>query len=179
MAEHNETAKAIDAEARSIEQAQATQKSSDRAGEAMLSRRIEAYNGRVTDLNGRADRLKVEEAQLGESVSRYNVACTNRPYSARDKQLALADYRERKAAANASEPFDAGLKAFDKGQYQEALRLWLPLAEIGRASAQFNIAVMYEQGLGVAKDDVDDIGGNSVHRFNEVGAGDKMHANRA
>jgi hypothetical protein len=155
VAEHNEAAKAIEAEAKSIEQAQAAQKSSDKTGEAMLSRRIEAYNARVADLNSRAERLKAEELQLGKGVSRYNMACANRAYSQRDKQQALTEYRERKAVAGAAEPFDAGLKAFDKGQHQEAFRLWLPLAEMGRAAAQFNIAVMYEQGLGVAKNDIE------------------------
>ena len=51
--------------------------------------------------------------------------------------------------------FQEGLKAFDRGDHAQAFRLWMPLAEQGRAEAQFNIAVMYEQGLGVAKSDVD------------------------
>jgi hypothetical protein len=155
VAEHNEAAKATEAEARSIEQAQAAQQSPDMAGEAMLSRRIAAYNARVVDLKSKADRLKAEEVQLGEGVNRYNMTCANRNYSQRDKQQALTEYRERKAAADAAEPFDAGLKAFDKGQHQEAFRLWLPLAEAGRVSAQFNVAVMYEQGLGMAKNGVE------------------------
>jgi len=51
--------------------------------------------------------------------------------------------------------FQQCLKAFDRGDHAEALRLWMPLAEEGRAEAQFNIAVMYEQGLGVAKNDIE------------------------
>jgi hypothetical protein len=60
----------------------------------------------------------------------------------------------------ASEPasagaFAAGVKAFDQGRHREALALWLPLAEQGMAAAQFNVAVLYEQGLGVTKSDVE------------------------
>jgi hypothetical protein len=51
--------------------------------------------------------------------------------------------------------FAAGVKAFDQGRPQEAFALWLPLAEQGMAAAQFNLAVLYEQGLGVAKNDVE------------------------
>jgi hypothetical protein len=60
----------------------------------------------------------------------------------------------------ASEPsaggaFAAGVRAFDQGRHQEAVALWLPLAEQGVPAAQFNLAVMYEQGLGVPKSDVE------------------------
>jgi len=86
-------------------------------------------------------------------LTRYNTACTGREYDVKDRQLALATYQARKQAAAAAGPFEAGLKAFDQGNFQEALKQWLPIAEQGRASAQHNIAVMYEQGLGVNKDD--------------------------
>jgi hypothetical protein len=59
------------------------------------------------------------------------------------------------SAAPSAGAFAAGLKAFDQGRHAEAFALWLPLAEQGRVEAQFNIAVMYEQGLGVAKDEAE------------------------
>src|SRR5258708_4196516 len=49
-------------------------------------------------------------------------------------------------------PFEDGLTAYDQGKLDTAFKLWLPLAEQGHAAAQFNIAVMYEEGSGVAKD---------------------------
>jgi ATP-dependent protease ClpP protease subunit len=48
--------------------------------------------------------------------------------------------------------FEQGLDAFDKGKYPEAVELWTRLANEGHQGAQFNLAVMYEQGVGVGKD---------------------------
>ena len=49
-------------------------------------------------------------------------------------------------------PYDDGVAAYDQGHYATALKLWLPLAEQGHAAAQFNVAVLYEKGLGTAVD---------------------------
>ncbi|MCC6919216.1 MAG: sel1 repeat family protein [Alphaproteobacteria bacterium] len=43
-------------------------------------------------------------------------------------------------------------EAFLNGRYEEAIAIWLPLANDGDASAQFNIGVMYANGLGVDRD---------------------------
>ena len=51
--------------------------------------------------------------------------------------------------------FQQGLEATKRGDYQTAFKLWLPLAEQGDASAQFNLGVMYHNGLGVKQDDVE------------------------
>jgi ATP-dependent protease ClpP protease subunit len=48
--------------------------------------------------------------------------------------------------------FEQGLDAYDKGKYSEAVELWTRLANEGHEGAQFNLAVMYEQGVGVGKD---------------------------
>lgn len=48
--------------------------------------------------------------------------------------------------------FAAGMAAYQSGDYETALREWLPLAEGGSAPAQFNIGLLYEQGKGVAAD---------------------------
>lgn len=98
-------------------------------------------------------KLEAEKARLNAEMSRYNADCAGRPYNKRDKQQALADYQARKLAAASAGPFEAGVKAFERNDYAEALSHWLPLAEQGRGSAQFNLAVMYEQGLGVGKDE--------------------------
>ena len=39
--------------------------------------------------------------------------------------------------------------AYKKGNYKAAFNEWLPLAEKGAAEAQFNLAVMHEDGEGV------------------------------
>ncbi len=49
-------------------------------------------------------------------------------------------------------PFEDGVAAYDKGQFDVALKLWLPLAEQGDAAAQYNVAGMYEKGTGVPAD---------------------------
>jgi len=44
-----------------------------------------------------------------------------------------------------------GLAAYGQQQYATALELWLPLAEQGHRTAQFNVGVLYEKGQGVAQ----------------------------
>ena len=48
--------------------------------------------------------------------------------------------------------FQDGQAAYQRGDYQAALREWRPLAEQGNASAQFNLGVMYDNGRGVTQD---------------------------
>ena len=51
-----------------------------------------------------------------------------------------------------AQDFDKGLAAFTDGNYATALKEWEPLAEQGRADAQNNLGVMYENGEGVPQD---------------------------
>ena len=44
-----------------------------------------------------------------------------------------------------------GFQAFSTGNYEQALRLWLPLAEKDNADAQYNLGILYMKGLGVEK----------------------------
>lgn len=49
---------------------------------------------------------------------------------------------------------DAYTEAFiaaERGEYARAVALFMPLAEEGNAQAQFNLALMYHGGLGVAR----------------------------
>lgn len=45
--------------------------------------------------------------------------------------------------------FEAGVSAFDHGDYAEALAQWRPLAEAGNALAQYNLGLLYANGWGV------------------------------
>ena len=47
--------------------------------------------------------------------------------------------------------FTQGLMAFDQGKFGEALDLWTRAASDGHSQAQFNLAVMWEQGIGTEK----------------------------
>ena len=51
--------------------------------------------------------------------------------------------------------FQKGYAAYEAGDYATALKEWRPLAEAGDASAQTNLGFMYENGLGVPKDDAE------------------------
>jgi TPR repeat protein len=48
--------------------------------------------------------------------------------------------------------YDDGAKAYQKRDYVTALTLFFPLADQGHATAQFNLGVMHENGIGVIKD---------------------------
>ena len=53
--------------------------------------------------------------------------------------------------ANAG-PWEDGEAAYDRGDYETALKLWRPLAEQGDIRAQTNLSFMYRTGTGVPKD---------------------------
>jgi len=55
-------------------------------------------------------------------------------------------------AIGTAQDLDAGLTAFDAGDYATALQEWRPLAEQGDATAQVNLGLMYENGKGVPQD---------------------------
>ena len=46
---------------------------------------------------------------------------------------------------------DRGVDAYEQNKHSVALRYWIPLARNGNARAQNNLGVMYQRGLGVAK----------------------------
>jgi TPR repeat protein len=47
--------------------------------------------------------------------------------------------------------FAAGLAAYNKADYATALKEWQPLADSGSPDAQYNIALLYVDGKGVAR----------------------------
>lgn len=54
---------------------------------------------------------------------------------------------------SASSPeMTTGHEAFARKDYTTAFRIWKPLAEAGDAEAQYNLAILYERGLGVLRD---------------------------
>ena len=55
--------------------------------------------------------------------------------------------------AYAAETFEDGVKAYEEGNYTEAIKIFTPLANAGLAEAQHNIGVMYANGRGVVQDD--------------------------
>lgn len=51
----------------------------------------------------------------------------------------------------------AATEAFDNGEYEKAMDLWMPLADAGDAEAQFGVGFLYDEGLGVPSDGVEAI----------------------
>ena len=51
-----------------------------------------------------------------------------------------------------ADDFDEGVDAYNKGDYQTAMKIWKPLAELGDANAQHNLGLMYDKGEGVPED---------------------------
>src|SRR5437870_5213566 len=48
--------------------------------------------------------------------------------------------------------YDDAFAAYQKGDYAQALKLFMPLAEKGDAKAQYNVGTMYNNSLGVKTD---------------------------
>ena len=51
-----------------------------------------------------------------------------------------------------AQDFQKGYAAYNAGDYATALQEWTPLAEAGDELAQFNLGVMYRNGLGAPQD---------------------------
>ncbi len=48
--------------------------------------------------------------------------------------------------------FEAGMQAYDAGDYAAAISEWQPLAEQGNLEAQFGMGIIYENGRGIGRD---------------------------
>ena len=80
---------------------------------------------------------------------RPDAAGATAPAAASDLSVA------RPASSPGGAAFEEGVAAYDRGQFERAFALWLPLAEQGRVAAQFNLAALYENGQGVAQNDAE------------------------
>jgi len=48
-----------------------------------------------------------------------------------------------------------GMMAFQSGDYQQAMKVWKPLAEDGNMIAQFSLGMMYHDGFGVERNEIE------------------------
>ncbi|PRM48904.1 hypothetical protein BVZ64_00727 [Haemophilus influenzae] len=60
--------------------------------------------------------------------------------------FSLASFHSTVWADTLEQQFQQGFEAATREDYQMAFKLWLPLAEQGNASAQYNLGVMYSKG---------------------------------
>jgi TPR repeat protein len=51
-----------------------------------------------------------------------------------------------------------GLSAYEQGSYMKAAEIWASLANQGDAEAQFNLGVMFKNGIGVPQNDTEAMG---------------------
>ncbi len=58
------------------------------------------------------------------------------------------------AISTARADFEAGLQAYDAGDYAAAIAEWQPLAEQGNLEAQFGMGIIYENGRGIGRDNI-------------------------
>jgi TPR repeat protein len=70
----------------------------------------------------------------------------------RTKTLFVAMLLALAPLPSVAQDFDKGLAAYKSGDYATALREFTLLAALGDSSAQFNLAVFYDKGLGVLQD---------------------------
>lgn len=54
-----------------------------------------------------------------------------------------------------AQDFNDGVKAVQTGDFATAVKVWTPLAEKGSREAQFNLAVMYDDGMGIPEDNAE------------------------
>jgi len=66
--------------------------------------------------------------------------------------FSLASFHSIAWTDTTEQQFQQGFEATERGDYQTAFKLWLPLAEQGNVNAQFNLGVMYYKGQGVKQD---------------------------
>ncbi len=71
---------------------------------------------------------------------------------ARPRRVLLASVLVAALAAPAWAGFWDGVGAYNRGDYQVALRECQPLAEGGNGEAQNNLGILYDEGHGVAQD---------------------------
>ena len=50
-----------------------------------------------------------------------------------------------------ADDFEQGIQFANRGDYKNALRYWLPIAEHGNVKAQHNVGVLYDKGLGTGQ----------------------------
>jgi TPR repeat protein len=95
------------------------------------------------------------ERQRGWYTDRNRKLYENPPLSNRiraeaERTIRSLEFSENSASNNVN--LNNGLKAIDRGDHQTALKLWVPLARQGDATAQHNLGVIYENGEDVRQD---------------------------
>jgi hypothetical protein len=105
--------------------------------------------------------LKVQEVCLDRTAAGWHIhQCRQYNNVTRNNQMSSIRYRRLLVFILAfafgqvlAGPLDSARNAYSNKEYRRAADLYLPLAQGGDATAQFNLGVMYDQGQGVPRDD--------------------------
>ena len=82
----------------------------------------------------------------------FSLRLSYRAYVARWRTIAvICAFAAGMFGCGFDETPEDGLRAFDRGNYSEAERIWGGLAQNGNATAQFTLGRMYELGVGVVQ----------------------------
>jgi hypothetical protein len=127
-----------------------------RAQQALLEQRVNALQSALTRCKGVATRWRRTQWGLmtGVGVAMLALGFLAGLYSQSIKQTVtgVAAHPAASARPNDSDP---GYAAYQKADYETALRILRPRAEQGDPRAETTIGVMYDEGHGVPQDDTE------------------------
>jgi uncharacterized protein len=124
-----------------------------RTEEAVLVEHLTALQSalaRCKDVATRWKRMR-RDLMAGLAVLMLALGFVLGVYSAPLKQ-AITDLLTRPSATGSARDADAGYAAYEKGNYETALKLLRPLAEQGDTRAQSTLGLLYYRGRGVRED---------------------------
>jgi hypothetical protein len=126
-----------------------------RAEQAVLEQRVNALQTALNRCKGVATRWRRTQWGLiaGAGIIMLAVGYVAGLYSQPVKQTTTGVAAQPFASTRPNDA-DAGYAAYQKADYETALRLLRPLAEQGNPRAETTLGVMYDEGHGVPQDDV-------------------------
>jgi hypothetical protein len=80
----------------------------------------------------------------------YRACPASGPYRGRRLRFVWEEWDVAEDAYTAG--LEAGFAAYERGEHEDAIKLWLPLARRGYTEAQYNLAVVYANGSSLQRD---------------------------
>ena len=126
----------------------------NRAQQALLEQRVNSLQAALNRCKGVATRWRRTQWGLiaGIGIATLAVGYVAGLYSQPFRQTSTPTAAQPLASARPNDS-EAGYAAYQKADYETALRLLRPLAEQGDPRAETTLGVMYDEGHGVPQDD--------------------------
>jgi uncharacterized protein len=127
-----------------------------RAEQALLEQRVNTLQSALNRCKGVATRWRRTQWGLvtGVGVGMLALGFVAGRYSGRIENTVASLVVHPSASAHRNDP-EPGYAAYQKADYETALRLLRPLAEQGDPRAETTLGVMYDEGHGVPQDDAE------------------------